>query len=221
MKRRHWTPEEDADLRRLYPDTPMPALMAHFDSTASRIYCRADRLGLKKSAAYLAGPHSGTIKPGERRGLAGEFKPKQKPWNTGKKGWQAGGRSTQTQFKPGEMAGRAQALHKPIGFERITKHGILQRKVNDDMPIHRRWKSVHQIVWEETHGPVPEGSIVVFKDAGPRHENITLERLELITRAENAKRNTIHRYPPELKAAIRKVARAKRKLKEHANEEST
>lgn len=63
------------------------------------------------------------------------------------------------------------------------------------------WRAYHVYVWEKAHGSIPNGMIVVFKDRNTMNCNI--ENLELISREENMRRNTIHRYPPELKFAIR------------------
>ncbi|MNJ67652.1 hypothetical protein D3C77_638420 [compost metagenome] len=106
--------------------------------------------------------------------------------------------------------------HVPIGTERVTCDGIRQRKTHDDGPPHRRWKSVHMILWEELRGPVPPGHIVVFRDRNTA--NIQIDNLELITRAENMRRNTIHRYPPELKETIRQLGRLKKAISEASNE---
>ena len=218
-KRRFWTPAEEQRLRVLYPNTAMPQLQVILQRSEGQIYTKAYALGLTRSKEYLEGPHSGRLTGRDTRGGNTRFQPGAASWNKGLKGWQAGGRSADTQFKKGEMAGRAQALYKPVGHERVTKDGILQRKIRDDGPLHRRWKSVHSILWQEHHGPIPPGHIVVFKDKGPRHTDITLDRLELISRAENARRNTIHRYPPELKHAIRVLAKTKRALQEKQKNE--
>lgn len=65
--------------------------------------------------------------------------------------------SAATQFKPGQRAGRAEALYKPIGAERMGKSGYREIKVNDDLPLQARWRAVHLVRWEAVHGPVPEG----------------------------------------------------------------
>ena len=91
--------------------------------------------------------------------------------------------------------------YKPIGSLRISKDGQLQRKVRDDGPTSRRWISVARLVWEAAHGPVPKGHVVVFlpgKFTAIEHE-ITLDRVELITRRELMRRNSVHTVqPPEL-----------------------
>jgi len=60
-------------------------------------------------------------------------------------------------FKPGQMAGRASALYRPIGTTRVAD-GYLQRKINDHaLPASRRWRGVHLLNWEAINGPLPEG----------------------------------------------------------------
>lgn len=106
----------------------------------------------------------------------------------------------------------------PIGTERISKDGYLERKVTDDGKGPRDFEAVHRIIWKEANGPIPDGHVIVFKDTLPKHENITIDRLECISRGELAKRNTIHRYPPEVKQAIRTLAKLKRTIKKVSDE---
>lgn len=81
-----------------------------------------------------------------------------------------------------------------------------------------RWRTVHRVVWEAEHGPTPPGFVVVFRPG--MHtlvlEEITLDRLELITRAELLGRNSILRYPPELQAAMKLRGRLVRRIAERA-----
>lgn len=140
------------------------------------------------------------------------------------KGFQPGGRSAETRFKRGEMHGAAQHNYKPIGSLRINTEGYLERKVTDAHPVPaRRWVGVHRLVWESAHGPVPPGHVVRFKPGmfTNRAGEITLDRLELVSRAEHARRNhPISRDPEyarlvQLKGAItRQVNRIAREHKE-------
>lgn len=43
--------------------------------------------------------------------------------------------------------------------------------------------------WKSTHGRIPKGKVVVFKDDNPY--NISIDNLETITRADNSRRNSI------------------------------
>lgn len=71
-----WTTQEEVRLRALYPDTPMPALLAVFGRSRTAITTRARVLGIKRSAAFLSGEHSGRLCPGHGRGRATQFKAK-------------------------------------------------------------------------------------------------------------------------------------------------
>jgi hypothetical protein len=210
-KRRHWTATEENTLRGLYPETPMPELAKVFNRPYWSIYNKAFALGLKRSEAYLASEHACRLRREDNPGVGSRFKKGQTSWNKGVS-YDAGGRSAQTRFSAGMMPHN----HVPVGSERVTRDGIRQRKTHDDGPPHRRWKSVHMILWEESNGAVPAGHIVVFKDRNT--QNIDIGNLELVTRAENMRRNTIHRYPPELKDTIRQLGKLERAISEVTRE---
>lgn len=209
--RKPWSQHDEDRLSLLYPDTPMPELITAFGRPYWSIYNKAYALGLRRSEAYLASEHACRLRRENNPGVGSRFKKGNASWNKGIS-FQSGGRSVETQFSPGTMPHN----HMPVGTERITCDGIRQRKTHDDGPAHRRWKSVHMILWEEVHGEVPRGNIVVFRDRNTA--NIEIDNLELITRAENMRRNTIHRYPPELKQTIRQLGKLKKAISEASNE---
>ncbi|TDX30805.1 HNH endonuclease [Modicisalibacter xianhensis] len=195
---KRWSPQDDDDLRRLYPTNEIRVLEKIFGRPEKAITARAHRLGLTKAPDYVP----------PRRGV---FEKGQKPWNKG------------THFSPpGSEKGRfkkGQRPHTwvPIGTERVSKDGILERKVTDAGPAKDHFCSVHSIIWEERHGPIPEGHIVRFKSDDKR--NFDDDNLELVSRAENMQRNSYHRYGPEiaqlyqLKGALsRKINRRSRDL---------
>ena len=217
--RRFWTPQEEQTLRDRYPTEDTAVLAAELGCSVPRLYAKAKAMGLKKTDAFI---EACLKRCGELRAESGKstrFQPGHQSWNAGKKGLQVGGRSAETQFKPGQINGRAALLVQPVGAERIGKDGIRQRKICADGPLHKRWKSVHSIICEEANGPIPKGHIVVFR-AGTDREHIVLENLELITRAECMKRNTIHNYPPEVKSVIRLVGKLKRTIAEAERHDS-
>lgn len=209
--RRFWSAKEEARLIELYPDTPMPQLIEAFGRPDHSIYNKAHALGLSRSDAYLASEHACRLRREDNPGIEHRFKPGQAAWNKGTR-FDPGGRSAETRFAPGSLPHN----NVPVGTERITDDGIRQRKVRDDGPAHRRWKSVHSILWEEAHGEIPAGHLVVFRDRDPKH--IEIGNLELVSRAENMRRNTIHRYPPELKSTIRQLSKLKRAISEASSE---
>lgn len=194
-----WTREELDYLRRYYATDDREDLTGMLDRTWPSISQMAHKLGLYRE-------------PARRRG--GQFKPGQEPWNKGMRGVNFGGKATQ--FKKGHLGGNAAINRKPIGTYRLSKDGYLEQKVNDDMPLQRRWKAVHRIVWEAHHGPIPEGCIVAFKPGQhtTQLDLITPDRLECITRQENMRRNSSARYPAEVRSAIRQLSWLKRKIKQ-------
>lgn len=213
-KRKHWTPQEEDQLRSLYPTSPMTSLVEILGRPITSIRSKAKLLGVRRAPSFFAGQHSGRLQSGSTTGAASQFRKGNQPWNKGK-AVTAGGRSAETRFKPGTLQGKAAILAQPVGTERVTQDGIRQRKITAEGPMHRRWRAVHAILWEETNGPIPRGHVVIFKDKNC--QNIVLENLELVTRQELMQRNSIHRYPEELKTTIRQLGKLKRAISEAAS----
>ena len=222
MNGKPWSPEDIATLKREYASAYTSVLMKHLGRTDRSIYAMADKMGLKKSPEHMAKSLAEAGRFVSKVGKATQFHRDQTPWNAGMKGWQPEGCQA-TQFKKGEMHGAAQRKYVPIGSTRISKDGYLERKVNDDHPPQRRWIGVHRLVWEAANGPIPRGHVVCFlpgrRSADP--DKITLDALELVSRAELARRNhPVSRSPElaklvQLKGAItRQVNRIARGAKE-------
>lgn len=206
MARVPWTKAQQAQLRRRYPTTRAADLAADLGHTVTSVYQMAAKLKLRKAPEFYASPAAQRLDG--QRGMGTRFQKGLAPWNKGMKGLDIGGQATR--FKPGHRGGRALAVYQPIGAERISKDGYLQRKVNDDMPFQKRWKGVHVIVWEEAHGPVPRGHAVVFKNGDKR--DIRIENLELVSRRELMARNTVHNLPKELAQVIQLRGALNRKI---------
>lgn len=196
MTRRAWTEAERQLLADMYPHCHTADVAAWLDRGVQHCYAMAQRIGIAKAEEFLSSPLSGRLQPGQvtERMVAGRFQQGMKPWNKGQH-YQAGGRSVATQFKPGQRGSN----WKPVGTYRVNAEGYLDRKVTATGYPPADWKAVHRLVWEEAHGPVPDGHVVVFK-AGQRTnvlEELTLDRLECISRAENARRNHPNNRCPE------------------------
>lgn len=193
--RKRWSDEECELLRREYPNVRTLVIAEQLGRQLYTVYQQAAKLGLKKSDEYLAGPDACRLRRGDNVGAEHRFPKGHAPANKGlrRPGW-APGRMSETQFRKGERRGAAVKLYKPIGTERISKDGYLERKINDDLPFQRRWRFVHLIVWEAVNGSVPPGNAVCFRP-GRRTANaaeITVDALELISRRELMLRNTVH-----------------------------
>lgn len=192
-----WTAEQLEKLRQHYPTTRTADVAADLQIPIDKVYSKATRMGLRKSDAFMATSASGRIFRGGRLGKQTQFQAGQMPWNAGLKGFDAGGRSADTRFKPGTKPHTTM----PVGSYRINKDGHLQRKIGEASGAnHKRWRNVAELQWIEANGPVPDGHIVIFRP-GMRTavlEEITLDRIECISRAENARRNHPANKSPEL-----------------------
>ena len=201
MKRDHprfWTAAQLEQLVRLYPDHTGAEVAGAIGRPIKSVYAQANALGLHKSEAFLAGQQSGRIRRAQQHPamIASRFQPGIEPWNKGKS-FAAGGRSAETQFKPGQRP----HTWVPIGSYRITtRDGYLKQKRSDTGVTRRDWVPVHRLVWEAAHGPILPGHIVIFKGRRPIHEPaaLTADRLECIDRAEHARRNHPRNKSPEL-----------------------
>ena len=187
-----WTQQQVDWLKDLYPDTSNVQIAKLLGRTEPSVLQKAIKLGLKKSPEYMAANPGG-------------FKQGLTPWNKGIK-WDSGGRSAQTRFKQG------QAPHNwhPIGYERLTKDGIWERKVSDTRVKANDWRPIHVLAWEKENGPVPKGHIVIFKDGN--RENFDPENLECISRSENMRRNSVHRLPKEVAELVQLMGALNRQI---------
>ena len=222
--RRFWTDSEIEKLNREYPDRPTADLAVEFGCSEARVYAKAAELGLHKSDAFMESDRSGRIQRGRNdpRMAATQFKPGHVTWNTGKKGVTGTHPNCRrTQFKKGQMHGAAQHNYVPIGSLRLSKDGYLEQKVTDDHPVPaRRWVGVHRLVWEAANGPVPNGHVVCFLPGrrSAELEKITLDALELVSRAELARRNHPRSRDPELAKLVQLKGAITRQVNRMARE---
>lgn len=200
MRYPEWNKRDVKKLVRLYPDHTAIECAQILGCKVSRIYAKAAVLGLTKSESFKQSDKSKRIQTGKQSPamIATRFKAGHDSWNKGTKGITGVQEACRaTQFKPGR---RAEDSHnyQPIGAERITKDGYIERKVSDDSSLvpARRWQFVHRIVWEQANGPVPDGYCLRFVNGDKT--DTRLENIECISRADNARR-TVASIPPEIK----------------------
>jgi hypothetical protein len=171
--------------------------------TRAAVKLMAIKLGVRKSSDFM-------------REIAARTRFGGKPsWNKGLP-FQAGGRSTQTRFRPGCCNGRAAQLVMPIGSERWID-GYLWRKVSQrpGAAMRGNWRMVHHLVWEEAGRKIPRGYALTFGNRDPT--DIRLENLELVSRVDLMRRNSKQNLPPELQDLITQRARLTRRINKLEN----
>jgi hypothetical protein len=204
-----WTQKDLDILINLYPNAQSLEVAKILKCSVSRVYNKAFSLGLKKSEKYLNSPLSGRLTAKDTRGFPTRFSKGHAPANKGKK-WdefmssEGAENSLKTTFQNGHLP------HNTKADGQISIRNDEGRQYKYIRISKGKWTPLHIYLWEKENGTVPAGMIVVFKDKNSM--NCDLSNLEIITREENMSRNTFHRYPPELKLAIRKLNQLKNQI---------
>lgn len=218
--KRLWSAADDALLRRRYPDEPTQVLATELGRSLRATYARAMNLGVAKSEVYLASPAACRLRrDASPASIATRFKPGQVSHNKGlrRPGW-APGRMRETQFKPGVRQGVAASNWCPIGTIRPDSEGYQRIKVREAQPGEaygfgntRVWPLLNRYLWEQAHGPIPPGHSVLFKDGN--RQRCVIENLELVSRADLMRRNTIHNLPAPLPQTLQLLGALTRKIR--------
>jgi hypothetical protein len=149
---------------------------------------------LERSETYVNGAMKryGLIQPKElieRFKQESRIKPGTIPINKGKK---------QTDYMSPDAIERTKATRFTKGRRNFNElhDGAIQIRIDKSGRDYKwiriskaKWKTLHVFNWENVHGPVPKGHIVVFKNKHDRTD-CSVEKLELITLKENMIRNS-------------------------------
>jgi hypothetical protein len=173
--------------------------------------------------------HSLRKRKGWKTGRTGCFVKGQEPPNKGKRCPEGvGGRhpnARRTQFTPGERRGVAVKLYKPIGSERISKNGYLERKIHDGLPLQSRWRAVHLIEWEAAHGPLPPGHCLKCRgdiaDTSPGNWMlIPRALLPALNGGRHKRRLAYDRAEPEVRETLLTLAKIEHRARQLARREA-
>jgi hypothetical protein len=211
MNGKPWSLSEIAKLRRIFPRKQTKTVARLLRRSVPSIVGAAKKYGIAKDPAYLS-PLLRRL--GRGLGIAGalfRFRKGHVPFQKGKKGWSAGGRSVETRFKKGHFPANRDPDFYVAGALRVNTDGYIDMRTSFRKGA-LGWRALHKILWEDAHGPVPKGFALRFKD-GDRL-NVELANLELVSRADLMRRNTIHNLPPQLKSAINLLGQLKRRIRE-------
>lgn len=205
-KRFEFTPEAVKLITELYPNTLSSEIAKLIGCSLYSLYNKAAALNLKKDASFVVELGKLSIKKAGEASISSRFKPGHIPANKGKKmGADAYNKCKHTMFKKGHCP----ANHKPIGHERITRDGYIEVKTAEPNVFELK----HRLVYKEHYGEIPEGFMVRFKNGN--RLDVSPDNLFLMSKSENMTENTIHRYPTEVKRAIRTINKLTRKINEY------
>jgi hypothetical protein len=202
-----WSAEEIEQLRYLYPTTDINSLIAIFHRNRKKIILKANKLGLHKTKQFFSVLCAKTLVNNEKANFhPGNFHPGN--FRCEKELMLYTQRQNMRQLAPRQR----------IGIIHRNANGYWERKVSDTSCRHKNWVFEHILVWQRTHGPIPRGYTVCFKDGNINH--ITEDNLELVSRKELMLRNSVNRLPKDLNNVIRLNGVLNRKVRE-LNEKQT
>ena len=213
-----WTEQQLDVLRALYPCYKSEDVGFMVGHPLQAVYRKANALGLKKTAEFVAAESARQLARPDHPMRETRFQKGLVPWNKGTKGIAGVQEACRaTYFSPGQSPHNT----RPIGSTKFDKSGVLLQKVSNAKGNNSaRWRGVHELVWVATHGPLPAKHIVVFKPGMKTNvlDQITLDRVECISLAENMKRNTRHNLPPELNEVVQLRAVLTRQINKRSKE---
>ncbi len=210
MKRHSWTGSELRYLSARYPDHSAIVIAEYLGVSVNAVYKQAHALGLKKSNEFLQKLRFSQNL--SEQGKRYRFPKGHVPANKGKKlPAHIKEKVKHTWFKKGQIPHNT----KYDGYISIRRdsHG---RPYAHIRIAQGKFDLLHRHIWEQHHGPVPEGKIVAFKNGDP--SDFRIENLELITREENMLRNTRHNYPKDLQEAIMALNKLKKAINNYGKE---
>lgn len=142
--------------------------------------------------------HAAAKRNGIKSGRTGRFKKGEKSWNSGMLGWDAGGRSADTRFKPFD-----ERTTKPLMSESVcSKDGYVLLKV--EMPD--VWIPKHHFNWIKAGLEIPDGFCLWFIDNDRKNcdiDNLMLVSKEQLCVINNMGYGSAH---PELKKSAKILA---------------
>lgn len=129
--------------------------------------------------------------------------------------------SARTQFKKGHRPHNT----KFAGHERISKDGYVEISIEETNPhtgFERRYVLKHRMMWEQVHGPIPEGMVLKCLDGDKT--NTDPSNWKLIPVAMLPRLNGIHgreydHAPAEIKPTIMAVVELEHALSQHKKRE--
>lgn len=173
------TKEEEAILLAHYPTTDTAAMMALMPGrSVKQIYNHANKLGVKKDTEWLRAKNKALVL---KIGISTRFKKGNEPYSQGKTGVRV---SPKSEFKKGSLPGNTLYDGAIVIRKDTPKKSYKYIRV-----ALGKWELLQRKVWIEHFGEIPQKHIVTFKDGDTL--NCDISNLELISMAENLRRNSV------------------------------
>jgi hypothetical protein len=204
MYGKKWTDQDIKYLKMNFANTYTKDICAALNKSYTQVAGKSYALRLKKSPEFLKMELGKQAERLKTDGASYRFKKGSTPPNKGKPmPEELYKRFAATMYQKGHEPHNLQ--HE--GAERITKDGYIQIRISKNV-----YKLKHRVVYEQHHGPIPDDMKIRFKDGN--RLNVNIENLELVSNGENMAKNTIMRFPKEVRQTIRILNKIKKVINE-------
>ena len=185
-------------IKQRFPHEKTQGIADDLGLSYSQVSSRAFTMGLKKTLEFKRSESSGRTNLIEG-GKKFRFTPGHTPFNKGKEmPSEVYEKVKATMFKKGNRPQNWKPDGSIVERKDTYQNGrvYLYYKVSDS-----NWILYHNKVWIEHNGPIPKKSIVRFIDGNTR--NCDISNLEMVSMRDNMHRNSIQRFPEEIKQIIK------------------
>jgi hypothetical protein len=185
-------------IRQRFPHERTQGIADDLGLSYSQVANRAFSMGLKKTLEFKRSESSGRTNLIEG-GKKFRYTPGHTPFNKGKEmPAEIYEKVKATMFKKGNRPHNWKPDGSIVERKDTDQNGrvYLYYKVSDS-----NWILYHKKVWIEHNGPIPKKSIVRFIDGNTR--NCDISNLEMVSMRDNMHRNSIQRFPEEIKQIIK------------------
>jgi hypothetical protein len=185
-------------IRQRFPHERTQGIADDLGFTYSQVANRAFSMGLKKTLEFKSSESSGRqnlINGGKKF----RFTTGHTPFNKGKEmPTEVYEKVKATMFKKGNRPYNWKPDGTIVERKDADQSGrvYLYYKVADS-----KWILYHNKIWIDHNGPIPKKSIVRFIDGNTR--NCDISNLEMVSMRDNMHRNSIQRFPEEIKEVIK------------------
>lgn len=210
-----WTQQMIEYLKNNYENVRTQEIALKLNISISSVYNKAFSLGLKKSLDF--------IKENSRENWKNNLKAQQNVYKKGRVSENKG--KKQHEFMSQESIERTKSTRfqkdhiphnsKVDGDEVIRKYSSGNEYLMIKLPQNRKLVYKHLWVWESTNGEVPKGFNVVFKNGNTL--DCRLENLEMLSNSELMSKNSMQRFPEELRQLIQLKGALKRQINKIEN----
>jgi hypothetical protein len=211
---RRFTPEEDQFIRDNYLNLMLSEIGKHLDRTEGTVHQRLKVIGLQVPEEIKAARKQIGFNNLKESGKAHRFQKGNAAYNKGKKmPAHVYEKAKATMFKPGQKPKNTVHFGNPYLHMRTRDDGYVEKLWFIQESTNKRSAYLGYLCRQ--NGIDLTGKKPILKEGFDHSRAPTFEDIEIVTNAENMRRNSIHRYPEEIVKLCHIKGILKRQINNH------